>query len=344
MNKALFAMSVSLLAPLAFAQTETQAFVTLKSFECVSRSYDCSVNQSLYSSLKEALQNSKRFRIFDNLDISELTLSGAITDVRQETTGVWFLQETKVFVKVSVELKDHITSEVIWSENFEGSSASTDANVFGITVQGSNTVSQAAASVATQITSKLLEAPALKGYLTHQPGERPVPRQAQNTVQPSSSTQPQITAAPAAGLGNVDAVVSLLLMSLKTLNFQGINNLLTDDYTNVFTLEGLQKQVTPEAIGKASQVQYRYQLQSPAPQLSTLNLAYTLPGQSEKVISLVLMDATTMGIPGKTGVRVVYFAPTNPYAMAMSNSPMFKASLDGVNQLLADVKSTAGIQ
>lgn len=335
MNKALFALSFSLLSPLAFAQTQTQAFLTLKSFECVSRSYDCTVNQSLYSSLKEALQNSGRFRIFDNLDISELTLSGAITDVRQET---------KVFVKVSVELKDHITSEVIWSGNFEGSSASTDANVFGITVQGSNTVSQAAASVATQITSKLLEAPALKGYLTHQPGERPVPRQAQNTVQPSSSTQPQITAAPAAGLGNVDAVVSLLLMSLKTLNFQGINNLLTDDYTNVFTMEGLQKQVTPEAIGKASQVQYRYQLQSPAPQLSTLNLAYTLPGQSEKVISLVLMDATTMGIPGKTGVRVVYFAPTNPYAMAMSNSPMFKASLDGVNQLLADVKSTAGIQ
>lgn len=344
MNKALFAMSVSLLSPLAFAQTETQAFVTLKSFECVSRSYDCSVNQSLYSSLKEALQNSKRFRIFDNLAISELTLSGAITDVREEKTGFLGFGETKTFVKVSVELKDHVTSEVIWSGNFEGNSSAGSANIFGLQIQGSNTVSQAAASVATEITSKLLETSALKGYLTHQPGERPVPRQAQNTVQPAASTQTQATVAPAAGLGNVDAVVGMLLVSLKTLNFQGINNLLTDDYTNVFTLENLQKQITPEAIGKASQVQYRYQLQSPAPQLSTLNLAYTLPGQSEKVISLVLMDATTMGIPGKTGVRVVYFAPTNPYALAMSNSPMFKASLDGVNQLLADVKSTAGIQ
>ncbi|GGJ47902.1 hypothetical protein [Deinococcus roseus] len=342
MRKSLLMLSLPLYASIAQAQTtDTQAFLTLKSFECVQGARDCSVNQSLYSSLKEALQKSNRFRIFEDQNVSELTLSGAITDVRQVTTGILGFTETTLIVKVSVELKDHVSSEVLWAGNFEGNSKAGGANFFGIQVQESNSVAVAAASVANQVTSQLLTVPALKGYLTHQPGERAIPRQAavpQNTPQQGNTFTPQ-----PAGNASVGSSVELFLLSLKTLNFSGLNSLLTDDYVNSFALEGLQKQITAEAVSKASQVQYRYQLQSQSPQVTTLNLGYTLPGQGEKLISLTLMDASVMQMPGKTGMRVVYFAPTSPYASAINTMPMFKVSVDGLTQLLADVKAFSGI-
>ncbi len=354
---AMFATFLVMVSGVCFGQatSDKQAWVSVGQFRSTGNFESCQkydLSKLTSTLLTDQLKASGRFRIFENEQVAELRFGGEITSCSVSASSILFVTSVTVKFAVNISAIDIVTSERVVSETIEGETSLSGVSFIG-TFLNDTDFKKAIEDLFKAKIPALASSNDLVPYVTHAPGERPVPRNGAPST-PSSPTPP--AAAPTTSLVNtsVNAAVDSMFNALKNMDFTALNNSLTDNLLSPSSVTNLGQFVTAENKDLSGKMLYAIQATQTFQNIySVVDVLVIIPSKSgvpiSKSIKLGVIDTGgqfSQAFPNRAnqGLKVMFVNKDNPYSALFAISlPVFKTSSDVVEGLFKDFGTALGI-
>jgi hypothetical protein len=350
---ALVATLFALLSGIGLGQAtdDKQAWVSVGQFRSTGNFVTCQrydLSKLTSTLLTDQLKANGRFRIFENENVAELRFGGEITSCSVSAAQILFVTNVTVKFAVNITATDIVTSERVISETIEGETSLSGVSFIG-TFLNDTDFKKAIEDVFKAKIPKLAGSKDLVPYMTHAPGERPVPRGSSNTT--TQPTPPTATVPNA----SVNVAIDTMFNALKNMDFMALNNSFTDNLLSISSLASISQFATPENKELSSKIFYAVQSTQPFQNLYTVvDVLVLIPSKTgapvTKSIRLGVVDTggqLAQAFPTRVnqGLKVIFLAKENPYRTLFAGTfPIFISSSDVVEQLFKDFATALGIQ
>lgn len=223
-------------------------------------------------------------------------------------------------VRADMELTDHKTGEVKWTNSCEGTSGGFSTWYWWTgSIYLDSDEGKAIADCAGKMVQAMVKSNVLQPYLTLPQGaaigSAPAPVQAAPTQQTTVVTTSMTP--------NAVVPIQMLGGALNTLAFADMNALFTGDPYNPVKVKELNAAATSATLAAAAKVKFSVTAGENAGTYQLVGLTYTLPDGKEKFVQLAVTSDPNLNPRG--GSKIVYLSAYNPLRAA-------NTALDGLSK------------